>query len=118
MPPDTAPDSTGYTTVGNNQYYTETYITYDEAGNKVVSTYTYTDETKREMTNIERDTYEVIKTPASNVPSNPYEAMQYAMDSAYAAAGANLNAAMEAYSSAISDAYSEAIASAFSSLFG
>ena len=118
MPPDTAPDSTGYTTVGNNQYYTETYTTYDEAGNKVVSTYTYTDETKREMTNIERDTYEVIQTPASNVPSNPYEAMQYAMNNAAAAAGANLNAAMDAYTAAIGDAYSEAIASAFGSFFG
>ena len=118
MPPDTAPDSTGYTTVGNNRYYTETYTTYDEAGNKVVSTYTYTDETKQEMTNIERDTYEVIKTPASKVPSNPYEAMQYAVDSAAAAANANLNAAMDAFTSAIGDAYSEALSSAFGSLFG
>lgn len=118
MPPDTVPDSSDYITVGNNRYYTETYTTYDDVGNKVVSTYTYTDETKREMTNIERDTYEVIKTPASNVPSNPHEAMQYAVNSAAAAANANLNAAMGAYASAIGNAYSEAISSAFASLFG
>ena len=119
MPPDTAvPDSTDYITVGNNRYYTETYTTYDDAGNKVVSTYTYTDETKQEMTNIKRDTYELIKTPASNVPSNPHEAMQYAVNTAAAAANANLNAAMGAYASAIGDAYSEAISSAFGSLFG
>ena len=118
MPPDTAPDSTGYTTVGNDQYYTETYTTYDDAGNKIVSTYTYTDETKRQMTNIERDTYEVIKTPALNTPSNPYEAMQHAMDSANAAVSASMNEAMGAYTAAISEAYSNAVASVFSSLFG
>ncbi len=118
MPPDTAPDAAGYTTVGNNRYYTETYTTYDDAGNKVVSTYTYTDETKQEMTNIERDTYKMIRTPASDVPSSPYEAVQAAVDSAAAAVNANLNAALDAYTSAFNEAYSEAISSAFGSLFG
>lgn len=118
MPPDSAPDSTGYTTVGNTQYYTETYTTYDDAGNKIVSTYTYTDETKREMTSIERDTYELIRSPGSKTYSNPYEAMQYAVASANAAAGASADAAMGAYSAAIGSAYSAAVSSAIASLFG
>ncbi len=111
MPPDTTPDSTGYTTVGNNRYYTETYITYDEEGNRLVSTYTYTDESKREMKGIERDKYEVIRTPIEKAYSNPYEAIQVAVDTANAAVDS-------AYSAAIGNAYSAAVASAFSSLFG
>ena len=111
MPPNSAPDSTGYTTVGNNRYYTETYITYDEEGNKLVSTYTYTDESKREMKGIERDKYEVIRTPVAKVYSNPYEAVQVAVNTANAAVDS-------AYSAAIGNAYSAAVASAFSSLFG
>jgi S-methylmethionine-dependent homocysteine/selenocysteine methylase len=103
--------------VGNNRVYTETYTTYDEAGNKVVSTYTYTDETKQEMTNIERDTYEVIRTHVSDILSDPYGAMQYNVDGTAAAVGANLDAAMNAYVSAIGDSISEAFSSAFGSLF-
>ena len=70
------------------------------------------------MTSIERDTYELIRSPGSKTYSNPYEAMQYAVASANAAAGASADAAMGAYSAAIGSAYSAAVSSALASLFG